>query len=164
MVDDYEVQAQKIVRKFARKDIIPYILNNEDHMQSIISNMMLADTRYDPNHNKGAKKSSFRVLYARYAILTIVSQYKQLLETEPTLSYSHVNFIVPDGKDYSRDVDDRDEIEYLLSTVPEKYNQVLRMRYLEDKKLHEIAKILKLSKWAVSLRIRKGLELLKQNV
>ncbi len=51
-----------------------------------------------------------------------------------------------------------------INNLPEKYSEIIKMRFMEELSLEEIAKIMKKSENYVSVRINRGLEKLRKNL
>ena len=58
--------------------------------------------------------------------------------------------------------DEQGEVLQTLFSLPEKYKLVLVLHYLEGFKVDEVAKMVKISKSAVKMRLSRGRELLKE--
>ncbi|NTV22716.1 MAG: RNA polymerase sigma factor [Candidatus Yonathbacteria bacterium] len=111
---------------------------------------------------KGGKINLMRAFLYHVLNQLIIDEYRkhktasldELIEKgfEPSITTSERIFDIFDGKIAL----------LLIKELPEKYQRVLRMRYIQDLSLEEISLITKQSKNATAVQIHRGLEKLKK--
>lgn len=153
----YLKQAQSIIAKFGSK----HLLYDDENIATVAHYMMVADNTYDAS--RGAKRSTWRVTRAKYALLNIYRKQKSVIKTVS------LSTITPDGRELGDLVEDSHEeqktidISSLLSTdfLTEREASVLRKKYIDNLTLGKIAEEYKISRQAVHETIKRAVKKIK---
>jgi RNA polymerase sigma-70 factor (ECF subfamily) len=127
-------------------------------------------TKYWDTLSAGEKINSDRALIFTIARNLIIDHYRKhkscslesLSETEDGENIEEFTLIEDNQK---CEIELETEARFLISKIkelPKSYQQIIYLRYVEDMKPDEIAKILGISVGAVSVRIHRGIEGLKK--
>jgi RNA polymerase sigma factor (sigma-70 family) len=191
---DYLTLAKKMISKFAPKfytGLKNEMLQSEDAISDVATAIMLGDSRFDPTRKGKTQKSktpySYRNQCAIWAIKSYVtSKYKKDNGAYQTISldritkprndqeYSlHEIFADPKQTDPSFESSSNEQINIIkndLNTllesgvVNEKQKEQIKRYYIDDLSLNDIGKEFGVSREAVRLNIKKGLENIRQLV
>ena len=153
----YLKQAQNIIAKFGNKRLF----YDDENIATVAHYMMVADNTYDAS--RGAKRSTWRVTRARYALLNIYRKQKNAVKTVS------LNTRTPDGRELGDLIEDPHEerktidISSLLSTdfLTEKEASVLRKKYVDNLTLGKIAEDYKITRQAVHETIKRAVKKIK---
>jgi len=136
-----------------------YILGNkeaaEDAVQDAFVKIYKNARRFHPEPNAGFKSWGYRIL-----VNTCFTAYKRhkregtfLADLEP--EYQELIADKRAGELVEADLD-RNEVESLLSTLPESLSGVMRLHFIEGKPHAEVAKIVGISEGAVRARVHRA--------
>ena len=157
----YNNQAKKLICRYGK----PEMLKDPDNIGMVIHYMVVADETYDPT--RGAKKSSWRLTRAIYAIKNIARKMRSNNIKKRTMS---INFDMGDGTELWEIIEtqrsvEKEEVD--LKTVVEKsmLNEQQReciTMYIDGDTMLQIGKKLGLSKQRISQVINKGVDIMKE--
>ena len=142
------------------------MIRDNDNVGLVAYYMMIADQTYDPS--KGAKKSTWRILRARYALKNIISN---RCKKKP-VSLNTIIGTSGSGKEnelvnmfYTTSDEEEIDIENIIcrSSLTEKQERYLR-KYIGGKKMIHIAEEEGICKQAVSYTIAKAVDKMRRKL
>ena len=142
------------------------MIRDNDNVGLVAYYMMIADQKYDPS--KGAKKSTWRILRARYALKNIISNRCR----KKPVSLNTIIGTSGSGKEnelvnmfYTTSDEEEIDIENIIcrSSLTEKQERYLR-KYIGGKKMIHIAEEEGICKQAVSYTIAKAVDKMKRKL
>jgi len=128
-----------------------YVLNCDDALDIVQDSIHKALTA-EALRDDAAIKSWFYKIIVHTAIDFLRRQKKVTVADDSTLQLHDANHY-----DHYKDID----LETALNHLPLEYRSVIVLRYFEDMKIGEVAKVLDLNTNTVKTRLYKGLELLR---
>jgi hypothetical protein len=158
----YLEQAKAVICKWGQ----PWMIRDNDNVGLVAYYMMIADQTYDPS--KGAKKSTWRILRARYALKNIISNRCR----KKPVSLNTIIGTSGSGKEnelvdmfYTTSDEEEIDIENIIfrSSLTEKQERYLR-KYIGGKKMIHIAEEEGICKQAVSYTIAKAVDKMKRKL
>lgn len=134
-VEEYLDQARKIVGKLGG-DMKHRLLQDDDVMGSVATNIMLADQKWDPNYPGGAcSLGTLRVKYALWMVIECVNKIKK--HKMLSMSYTRFDDAEPmgnyiEGPDEEKIRDDLAMVDDLINhkSLTKKESEVVRLRYM----------------------------------
>ena len=142
------------------------MIRDNDNVGLVAYYMMIADQTYDPS--KGAKKSTWRILRARYALKNIISNRCR----KKPVSLNTIIGTSGSGKEnelvnmfYTTSDEEEIDIENIIcrSSLTEKQERYLR-KYIGGKKMIHIAEEEGICKQAVSYTIAKAVDKMRRKL
>jgi RNA polymerase sigma-70 factor (ECF subfamily) len=127
--------------------------------QDLVQNTFMKTWNY---LEKGGKIETMKAFLYHVLNNLIVDQYRKYKTT--SLEVILEKGFEPAYEDDSRrlyDILDGQKALQLISHLPQKYQRVMQMRYVEDLTLEEMSRLTGLSKNAIAVQAHRGLELLK---
>ena len=158
----YLEQAKAVMCKWGQ----PWMMRDNDNLGLVAYYMMVADQTYDPS--KGAKKSTWRILRARYALKNIISNRGR----KKPVSLNTIIGTSGSGKEnelvnmfYTTSDEEEIDIENIISrsNLTEKQERYTR-KYIGGKKMIHIAEEEGICKQAVSYTIAKAVDKMKRKL
>ncbi len=154
-------QAHKICKRFPGKYEVNELVNEVWLMGDVqrVKNIKFVAARayFDMicyiRRKEGRKAMRKGVVNDRPKYLTNMSK-KDRYGTEQSFFYWQEDL----RENGTKEVDDRDEVEYALSFLPEKLSKILRLYYFEEMSLKEIGKSMGLSECRISVLRKKALQ------
>ncbi|KAB2329954.1 sigma-70 family RNA polymerase sigma factor [Cytobacillus depressus] len=132
-----------------------YVKNQEDALDIIQESIKKALTSLNKINDPNSMKSWFYKIVVRTAIDFLRKQKKLTLADDET-----IEFLSKGKEDTYKDMD----LQKALDELPIPYKTVIILRFFEDLKLEEIAKILEVNINTVKTRLYKGLKLLRVSI
>lgn len=151
-LNDYHNEAKRIINKFAGK-ARGYLLNSDDAISDVASELMLADWRWDSNNTMS--KSSFRVMNGRYAIQRYVKSSTKRVSVPISVHFA-------EEKNQQQAMENDEHLAVRLGKLPEIEERCIRLYYNEEYTLAKIAGELSLSIEWVRQHIKRGLSRLNK--
>jgi DNA-binding NarL/FixJ family response regulator len=158
----YLEQAKAVICKWGQ----PWMMRDNDNVGLVAYYMMIADQKYDPS--RGAKKSTWRILRARYALKNIISNRVK----KKTVSLNTIIGTSGSGKEnelinmfYTTSNEEEIDLERIISksSLTEKQERYVR-KYIGGKNMVQIAEEEGICKQAVSYTIAKAVDKMKRKI
>ena len=141
--------------------------NDEDAISSVASAMMMADETWDGCRSS---KDTWRFTQAKFAIMKLKTKHRSkrnLLSLDYVVnSRKDKNVVLSDILENKSSGNNMEKsfqqvMEYAKKRLSPRQFECLRLYYQEDMNLEEIGRTLNVTKQAVSLSIKKGIELIR---
>ena len=174
---NYTKEAMCLIGRFGQ----PWMLNNDDVIANVVNAIIRAEWDFDPS--RGVKRSTLRITYARYQIIT---EFRELAKWSKRPSHFSIEAerVNKEGRSFKSDIghvedyrapydpdaetkEQEDVLKKRVSkmlkskTLTKKQRRYLKLHYLKGKSVIQLADKFQCSKQAVSQVINGGLNKLK---
>ena len=175
---NYTKEAMCLIGRFGQ----PWMLKNDDVIANVVNAIIRAEWDFDPS--RGVKRSTLRITYARYQIIT---EFRELAKwsNRPTHFSIEAERVNKEGRSFKSDIshvadyrephvptpEDREStdeqkkfVKQILKckSLTNKQRRYLKLRYLKGKSVNQMADKFKCSKQAVHQVVSGGLNKLRE--
>jgi len=181
-MDSYLVIAKKTIRTFGdryRPGLSQEMINSEDAISNVATAIMLADWRWDPNYKSSTGKVRSKRAYRNQCAIWAIQAYVGRRVSSPKLSsldkvignfdkdVSLHELIPSDHPGPDHDILQQEDILMLQrilkgSALTEQQERYVKLHYMEDWTLQEIANEAGTSREAVRQTVERGLDKIKR--